>query len=341
MRITGLVRFSFLLVSVLILTTAAPAIGARPGPDNTDESEPEICKLYDVDVNDFIPVADCTETLVTGYSEGNHELNFTVIRPWGLESKKGHKIPQNGYPVIIWANGWGWNNQAGETTTIGYKPGLIEWAISGPYIVVASNAWSVQESDILRCLQWIVDQNDDQSSYYFGKINTNKIGLAGHSQGGGATVKAGGDGDTIKAGGVPLSVTATIVMNPYGPSWVDPGNQDGPMFIVGGKKDTTTPPESYQAVWDAVADNGIGGINAVLLTGTHNSEAWGVYPYPDGPTLDNEEASEINFVKYQYITELWWDYFLNNNSHSLMILFNKLSDENVWDMDYIVDWLDP
>jgi hypothetical protein len=334
MRITILVRFFFLLVSVLILTAAAPAMGAAPGPDNTSESEPETCRLYDVDVEAFIPIADCTETRVTGNSEGNHELNFTVIRPWGLESKKGHKIPKNGYPVIVWANGWGWNNVAGETTTIGYKPGLIEWAISGPYIVVAANAWSAQESDVLRCLQWIVDQDDVQGSDYFGKINRNKIGLAGHSQGGGATIKAGGDGE--QAGVV---ITAIIAMNPYGPAWVDSGNQDGPMLILGGKNDTTTPPGSYQAVWDAVKVNGIGGINAVLLKGTHNSEAWGVDPYPDGETLDNEEASKINFVKYQYITELWWDYFLNNNSRSLVDLIKEFDDE--WEIDDACDWLLP
>ena len=151
--------------------------------------------------------------------------------------------------------------------------GLVEWALNGDYIVVAANAWSVQESDILRCLQWILDQNEVEESDYYGKINTERIGLAGHSQGGGAVIKAGGDGEAVG-----VSITATIPMNPYGPAWVNPGNQDGPMLILGGKEDTTTPPESYEAVWDAVADNGIGGINAVLLAGTHNSEAWGVFP---------------------------------------------------------------
>ena len=146
--------------------------------------------------------------------------------------------------MIVWANGWGWNNNAGEKTTDGYKPGLIEWAVNGDYIVVAANAWSVQESDVLQSLQWIVDQNEVPESDYYRKINTNKIGLAGHSQGGGATIKAGGDGATISDGEEsPLSITATIAMNPYGPAWVDPGNQDGPMLILGGKLDSTTPPE--------------------------------------------------------------------------------------------------
>ena len=324
-------KFVVLIVSMLILSVATSVMGARPGIGNAVQSEPVSCELYDGEA--FIPIFNCTERTVTGYSEGNHELNFTVIRPWDAESKNGHKIPKNGYPVIVWANGWGWNNNAGETTTHGYKPGLIEWALNGDYIVVAANAWSVQESDVLRSLQWIVDQNDVEGSDYYRKINTNKIGLAGHSQGGGAIIKAGGDGEEVA-----VSITATIAMNPYGPAWVDPGNQDGPMLILGGKFDSTTPPESYQAVWDAVAVNGIGGINAVLLEGTHNSEAWGVFPYPYGETLDNEGASKINFVKYQNITELWWDYFLNDNPNSLVSLIGELSDEDVWDTKYAVDW---
>jgi hypothetical protein len=43
------------------------------------------CELYDGGA--FTPIANCTESTVTGYSEGNHELNFTVIRPWDAESK--------------------------------------------------------------------------------------------------------------------------------------------------------------------------------------------------------------------------------------------------------------
>ena len=334
-----------LIASMLILSVAASAMGARPGTGNPIESEPVSCERWD-DVDEaFIPIADCTERTVIGYSEGNHELNFTVIRPWGAKSKKGHKIPKNGYPVIVWANGWGWNNNAGETTTDGYKPGLVEWALSGDYIVVAANAWSVQESDVLQSLQWIVDQNEVPESDYYRKINTNKIGLAGHSQGGGATIKAGGDGATIKAGGdgeeVPLSITATIAMNPYGPAWVDPGNQDGPMLILGGQLDSTTPPESYDAIWEAVADNGIGGINAVLLGCTHNSDAWGVDSYPGGATLDNDEASKINFVKYQKVTEYWWDYFLNDNQGSLDFLDEELSKTDEWDAEYALDELLP
>ena len=56
---------------------------------------------------------------------------------------------------------------------------MIEWALDGPYIVVAANQWSVQESDVFNCLQAVIEEQGDN-------VDSSKIGLAGHSQGGGA-----------------------------------------------------------------------------------------------------------------------------------------------------------
>ncbi len=257
--------------------------------------------------------AKYSEETVTGPSQGNHELNCTVIRPW--DSPPGPN--QGPYPVIVWANGWGYNDVAGDFITDGYKPGLIEWALDGPYIVIAANQWSVQESDVLQCLQWIIEQNSEAGSEYEGVVDIETIGLAGHSQGGGAVIKAGD-------GGVEgITITATIPMNPYGPGWVNPGNQDGPMMLLGGCDDTTTPPDSYAAVWEAVKENNHGGINAALVDGTHNDDPW-------GPS--DEEAPEYNFGRYQIVTELWWDFHLNGNERSGRTL-KKLLNKYPWNQD--------
>ena len=85
--------------------------------------------------------------------KAGNRLPYIIVRCWYPDhladqvGKKDPAGPVGTYPVIVWTNGWGWNNNAGETTTDGYKPGLIEWALNGEYIVVAANAWSVQESD--------------------------------------------------------------------------------------------------------------------------------------------------------------------------------------------------
>ncbi|MGB7095179.1 MAG: hypothetical protein WBD62_11095, partial [Anaerolineales bacterium] len=81
------------------------------------------------------PQADYSEEDVHGHSQGNHELDCTVIRPWDKSLGPG----STKYPVIVWANGWGGNNVAGENTTGFYIEMLREWAVDGPYIVIAAN----------------------------------------------------------------------------------------------------------------------------------------------------------------------------------------------------------
>ena len=298
MRITTLFRF-ILLLSVGLLLLGA---GTRPGPGNYNISGPENCESD-----------ECSEITVTGHSMGNHELDCTVIQPWSV----GNRPTGGSFPVIVWANGWDWNDNAGEFITAGYKPGLIEWALDGPYIVVAANQWSVQESDVLQCLQWVIDQNADRGEYE-GLVNTGKIGLAGHSQGGGVVIKAG-DG-----GGEDVTITATIPMNPYGPSWVNPGKQDGPMLLIGGSNDTTTPTSSFEKVWQAIQSNGQGGLLWELQGGTHNDDAWA----PEG-----QDPEENDFGRYQDVTELWWQIYLKG-SGNLVDLENLLVSEGYWDFQF-------
>ena len=147
-----------------------------------------------------------------------------------------------------------------------------------------------------------------------------KIGLAGHSQGGGAVIKAG-DGEPNG-----FDITTVIAMNPYGPAWVNPENQDGTLMLLGGTEDTTTPTSSFLEVFYAVRE-GQGGLLAELIGGNHNSEAWGVDE--EGDALGWEEAQEINFGEYQRVTELWWDFHLNGNARSEQRL-NQVLDRGPW-----------
>jgi hypothetical protein len=111
----GIIGFTKVVASLFLLCAGIILVGARP--------------------------AKYSEETVTGPSQGNHELNCTVIRPW--VSPPGPN--QGTYPIIVWANGWGYNDVAGDFITDGYKPSLIEWALDGPYIVIAANQWSVKK----------------------------------------------------------------------------------------------------------------------------------------------------------------------------------------------------
>jgi hypothetical protein len=273
-----------------------------------------------VSMTDF----DCGEGFtcdrVVGNSVGNHELDCTIIRPWV-------KAPdaEEEFPVIAWANGWDQGNVAGQCTTNGYIPGLKNWAesvrikgVKYKRIVVAANAWSAQESDVLRCLEYVVSNEPNADS--------SRTGLSGHSQGGGAVIKAGGE--KIKG----KSITTVIPMNPYGPSWVNPGDQGGPMLLLGGDMDTTAPVGSYLAVWDAV-QVGEGGILAIHKGGTHNNDAWGTYN--NGETMSCEDASEVDFgIYYGPATELWWRKQLHDDAAAGNQLDQMLADEADWCTSY-------
>jgi dienelactone hydrolase len=257
-----------------------------------------------------------SEEEVIGPSQGNHRLDCTVIRPW----RNASGPDDIRYPVIAWANGWDQGNVVGQFTTLGYKPGLIEWALDGPYIVIAANQWSARAPDVLRCLQWLVDQDTEPGSEYEGVIDTGRIGLAGHSQGGGAVIKAG-DGEPNG-----FEITAVVAMTPYGPDWVDPGSQDGPMMLIGGTDDTTTPVSSFLPVWEAIQANGVGGLLAVLIGGTHNDDAW-------APADDFDNPQDYDFGRFQRPTELWWQFHLNGKASAGRQLERELNADP-WITDY-------
>jgi hypothetical protein len=269
----------------------------------------------------FAGSAKYSEQLVVGDSQGNHELDCLVIRPW----PEGKGPDDRLYPVIGWANGWDVGDVVGEYTTLGYKPGLIAWALDGPYIVIAANQWSAREPDLVQCLEWLVDQDMVPGSEYEGRIDEAHIGIAGHSQGGGAVLKTGDGGISD------LALAGIIAMNPYGPDWPRLDDLLAPAFLPGGGADTTTPVSSYIEVWEDIKAGDRGGILAVLPDGTHNSEAWGVDE--EGNTLDAFAAAEFDFGRYQRPSELFWDFVLNGNARAGRELSRAL-DRDPWVTEY-------
>jgi hypothetical protein len=107
---------------------------------------------------------------------------YTVFRPACF--KPGEK-----YPVITWANG-----TCGEMA--GYASLLTTIASYG-FIVVSSNStWTATApTDMvqLRALDYAKALNEDPKSIFFGKMDLEKVGAMGHSQGAKATANADGD----------------------------------------------------------------------------------------------------------------------------------------------------
>ena len=95
------------------------------------------------------------------------------------------------YPVIVWANG------TGCITQLYFN--LLKSIAAAGYIVAADTsvmtADGTAQSDTV---DYILQKNSDPSSDLYGKVDTENIAAAGHSQGGRSAVNAGAADSRIK-----------------------------------------------------------------------------------------------------------------------------------------------
>ena len=87
------------------------------------------------------------------------------------------------YPAIVWANG--------TMCPPDMYDGLLKEIAVGGYIVIANGETMAADGTAQRAsIYFIIEQNGDSSSIFYKKVNTEKIGAAGHSQGGRSSVNA-------------------------------------------------------------------------------------------------------------------------------------------------------
>ena len=238
-----------------------------------------------------IAAADYSREEVIGSSQGNHRLDCTILRPWTSDAGR-ISGPDGGFQILGWTNGWGQGNVFGADQIDSYVNGLEYWVEEGKYVVVAANQWSARAPDILQCLQWLIDESEDENSEYYDVLDIFSIGLSGHSQGGGAALKAGGG--TLSHSGGTTQITTVAAMNPYGPSYVKAADQNGQVFILSGDSDTVTPTASMSAVINSVIRSETpGGLLAELVDGTHC-----------------DPACEVDFGVFGEASLLWFDIYL-------------------------------
>ncbi len=87
------------------------------------------------------------------------------------------------YPAIVWANG--------TMCPPDMYDGLLKEIAEGGYIVIANGEIMADDGTAQRdSIDFIIAQNSDNSSIFYEKVNTEKIGAMGHSQGGRSSVNA-------------------------------------------------------------------------------------------------------------------------------------------------------
>ena len=134
------------------------------------------------------------------------------------------------HPILVWINGAG----AGSTS---YRAMLDNVAAHGFFILddKQSSFESMPEVDAQRAaIDWVIAQADKQGGPYYGKLDTTRIAIAGHSLGSVSTFGNVGD-KRIKTS---IHMAGGLVGNPEGvdESWIK--NLHAPAAFLVGTRDT-------------------------------------------------------------------------------------------------------
>lgn len=112
------------------------------------------------------------------FSSGEEKFpSYKIWYPAEMEQKN------KAYPLVIMANGTG-------VTYPRYEP-IFEHLASWGFIVAGNDdEWSALGSSSAKELDFILAQSKDPSSLFYRKVDVQKIGIAGHSQGGTGAIHA-------------------------------------------------------------------------------------------------------------------------------------------------------
>src|SRR4051812_35554964 len=176
------------------------------------------------------------------------------------------------HPVILWGNG---------TTgrPIVYDALLRHFASHGFIVAAANTPQAGSGQEMLAGLDNLTRFNSQPGHRFHGKVDLDRVGATGHSQGGGGAVEAGADPrvDTV----FPLEPwrgTAAAV--------------HGPAFLMAGERDTTVEPQTVRAAHQALGGPGGYGVlkGATHLTALGNAggfrfaaTAWARWQLMDDP----------------------------------------------------------
>jgi pimeloyl-ACP methyl ester carboxylesterase len=199
---------------------------------------------------------------------------YTIFRPACM--KDGEK-----YPVITWGNGT--CGQSGGYAT------LLATVASHGFVVIASNSRFTDggNKEMLKALDLAKALNDDPDSLYHNRLDLDKIGAMGHSQGSSATAHAATD----------PRIKAAILFN------AGLASMDKPFLAVSGDRDITsyTPADMAKAVESAAQPGAWLFYHKVLETGGNVTGHLTLMEQPERVTTP---------------TVAWWKYMLQGDEEA-------------------------
>ncbi|MEH6501550.1 MAG: hypothetical protein V7751_19360 [Pseudoalteromonas distincta] len=198
------------LAAALLVSTSVLASNPTPPPTNPGDGS-------------FPPVSDFSRAGSFATTSGNAGPSCTIYRPRTL-GEQGRR-----HPIILWGNGTG-------ATPSTYSGLLEHWASHGFVVAAARTSNAGSGSEMIACLDYLIQENGRSSGTYAGRLDVNRVGASGHSQGGGGSIMAGRDSR--------IRVTAPFQPYVLGLGHVSSSQrqQNGPMFLMTGSSDTLAGP---------------------------------------------------------------------------------------------------
>jgi len=156
------------------------------------------------------------------------ERKYYVYYPENIQNSK------KTYPVLSWANG--------TMCPPDMYTGLLTEIAKGGYIVIASDeTMAADGSAQIAALDFVLSLNNDSSNPAYKKVNTKKLGVIGHSQGGRSAVNAAVKDSRIKC---VVSIAGSNYLEEAEP------NSAPTLFIAGEKDMIVSPSQWIQPAYD-------------------------------------------------------------------------------------------
>lgn len=148
------------------------------------------------------------------------------------------------HPIVTWGNG--------SYATPALYPGVLDQLASWGFAVVASTDTTTGTgTEMLAAAHYLVDRDADPASPFHQRLDTTRVGAAGHSQGAGGTVNAANLSAGLVTAAVPIALPA--------PLWVGAGDRFQAaelscpvLFVSGGDDWLISPAAALRGYYDQV-----------------------------------------------------------------------------------------
>ena len=226
-----------------IVTNVAPQPTETQSVQNTTQNIDNNTSDNTTTTNVQTPVVNTTSA-PTGLTPNSVESNGGVEKATYNMSERTYIVyymselltHNSKYPIVSWANGTGCPPSL-------YDGLLRELASAGFIVVASSETMAADGTAQIAAIDFVISENSNKSSALYNKVNSSKIGVIGHSQGGRSSVNAGASDSRI-----------TCVLSLAGSNFVEEAEKlSKPVLFMAGSKDKVVDPQKWiVTAFDAV-----------------------------------------------------------------------------------------